>query len=98
MTEIYTGPELWIDPLSKEIGDQGVLLSDKIKYYVDKVRMIEPFDPNSLRPAGYILHVGDKYCIEDEDYFLSEGQKIKIPPNGLVYIRILKYNTNLLFS
>jgi len=39
--------------------EQGVLLSDKIEQYCSaNFKLIHPFDPKSLRPAGYDLRVG----------------------------------------
>jgi deoxycytidine triphosphate deaminase len=70
----------------------GILLSDRIRFYVDRVNLIHPFDEANLRPASYTLHVGSKYLdpgrsLEGD---LEERGEVVIPPNGLIYIRFLE--------
>lgn len=80
----------WKDPNTDVIG---VLLSDQIVYYVEKTKLIESDDweetkNDLLRPASYTLRVGKEYWIEGKTKTLKEGEKIVIPPCGLVYVRI----------
>jgi deoxycytidine triphosphate deaminase len=49
----------------------GVLLSHQIEYYANKYFMIQPFDRNKLKPAGYYLSVGKEYSINGEVKKLS---------------------------
>ncbi|MCH7500551.1 MAG: hypothetical protein IH886_11175, partial [Nitrospinae bacterium] len=66
----------------------GILLSDRIVYYVDKTEMIEGFNPDNLRPANYNLTVGDEYYLNDKIIPLKQGQEFIIPENGFAYIKI----------
>ncbi len=76
----------WVDPDPKS---QGVLLSDRIKFYVNKVGLIDPADfrPESLGPASYNLRVGDEYFHNDKKLKPRNGV-ILIPSNGLVYVKL----------
>lgn len=66
--------------------DHGVLLSDKIKHYVDNHRIIEPFDEGCLEPAGYKMRIGDHYYrgVIKED--LADGDHLIIDPYEVVVI------------
>ena len=75
---------LEFDPSPKE---SGVLLSDKIKFYVDTHRMIDPFCENSLEPAGYQMRVGEIYYHGDDKYDLLEGEYLEIKPYDVVVIQ-----------
>src|SRR3990167_9136780 len=81
--------DFWIDPDPQ--GELGILLSDRIKYYVQKVNLIYPFDETELRPASYTLHAGSEYLISLPGKLvagnLQEEKKVLIPTNGLIYIR-----------
>ncbi len=66
----------------------GVLLSDQIEHCVNIFRMIDPFNPRNLKPAGYELTVGDQYSVGGEVLPLAEGGKITIPPFQVVIIKI----------
>jgi hypothetical protein len=44
----------------------GVLLRDEILFYIRHCRLIWPFDPKNLKPAGYELTLGDEYFISGE--------------------------------
>ncbi len=95
---IYPGQHLWKDPLSDD--PPGILLSDRIAYYARRCKMIVPFEEKSLRPASYTLHVGDTYyygCATYKEYGnlkahkLGELELLRVPPNGLVYIKVKEY-------
>jgi deoxycytidine triphosphate deaminase len=75
----------WIDP---DQESHGVLLSDRIKFYVDKMRLIDPFDENSLNPASYNLHAGDLYYHNNKEKRADKNRKIMVPRNGLIYLRL----------
>lgn len=81
----------WIDP---EPGITGVLLSDRIRYYVEKINLIKPFNEKSLRPASYTLHVGDEFYCNDKQIYPDEKGEVPIHPNGLIYFK-LKEKLNL---
>lgn len=71
--------------------EQGVLLSDKIEQYCStNLKLIHPFDPNSLRPAGYDLRVGFNYAIAKERRSLSLGEKLTIGPYQVAVIQTLE--------
>ncbi len=68
-------------PEEDDLGTSGVLTSDEIKYYADKYKMIYPFDPNSLKPAGYELHLGKDCAIGGKRKKLSDSNpELEIPP------------------
>jgi deoxycytidine triphosphate deaminase len=83
--------DYWIDP---DPNSTGLLLSDRIKLYVEKVNLVRPFDDESLRPASYTLHAGKDYLLNLKDGMkegnLEEDKVVEIPPNGLIYIRFLE--------
>lgn len=79
--------ELWIDP---EPDSKGLLLSDRIVYYVKRVKLIEPFDPKYLRPASYTLRAGATYILNNREGNLAIEGSVSIPPNGLIYIQFLE--------
>ncbi len=80
--------DFWIDPDPHK--HSGLLLSDRIAFYVKKVHLIWPFDPKSLRPASYTLHAGHKYILNNKEGNLEEEGTVQIPPNGLIYIQFLE--------
>ncbi len=68
-------------PEKDDLGTSGVLTSDEIEYYAKKYKMIDPFDPKSLKPAGYELHLGEDYAIGGKRKKLSpENPELEIPP------------------
>ena len=71
------------DPLP---DDRGVLLSDKIEYYVNMYGMIQPFSKDSLEPAGYKMRVGGAYYHGREKHQLCEGEFLEIAPHDVVII------------
>lgn len=76
----------WIDP---DLESSGVLLSDRIIFYVEKVNLIHPFDEDSLEPASYTLHVGDEYYENDRLCEAKEG-KILFHKNSLIYLKLME--------
>jgi deoxycytidine triphosphate deaminase len=81
--------DFWIDPDPNE--SPGILLSDRIRFYVKKVNLVYPFDETELRPASYTLHAGTEYLISHPGKLvegdLERDGTVVIPPNGLIYIR-----------
>src|SRR5882762_2753758 len=80
--------DFWRDP--DPHGIPGILLSDRIRLYVDRANLIYPFDEAALRPAAYTLHVGSEYLMSLPGKRLVEGDlekegQVVIPPNGLIY-------------
>ena len=71
------------DPLPDCVG---VLLSDKIEYYVDTHGMIEPFSKNNLKPAGYRMRVGETYYYGHDRRALDEGEYLEIKPYDVAII------------
>jgi deoxycytidine triphosphate deaminase len=68
----------------------GVLLSDAIKYCIDKFDLIRPFDENNLKPANYKLTIGDEYAIGGAVAQLSDisGQnELRIAPFQVAVIK-----------
>jgi deoxycytidine triphosphate deaminase len=65
----------------------GVLLSDEIKRYVTRFRMIEPFEHSRLKPAGYELTIGDEFVLGGERKELNKDGEIRIPPFNVAVIK-----------
>lgn len=79
-------------PESDPLGPLGgaVLLSDEIERYVKEFRLIEPFNPDNLKPAAYELTVGDEYAVEGKIHSLSDESgedTITIAPFQVVIIK-----------
>ncbi len=77
--------KMWSDPDS---SFSGVLLSDRIAFYVEQVDLIAPFDKNCLKSASYKLHAGNVYYLEDKEYYVDDNAEITIPKNGLIYLQL----------
>jgi deoxycytidine triphosphate deaminase len=82
---------MWVDPDSS--NTQGVLLSDRIGFYVDKVRLIEPFTDANLGPASYDLTLGAEcwYAEHLKDTgqakrILSPGERLILRPNSITFV------------
>ena len=74
-------------------GRQAGLLSDQIRDYVVSGRMIEPFNPNKLKPAGYELSVGSLYSIGGKSHSLSDQlrrMRCAIKPFEVVIVQTLE--------
>ena len=67
----------------------GVLLSDKIeRYCAEDSRLIYPFDPGNLRPAGYDLTVGSLYAKGEQIFPLKRWGTFEIEPYSVAVIEI----------
>lgn len=80
-------PDLKTDNHSRKFG---VLLSDEIEFYVEEARLIDPFDHENLKPAGYELTVGDEAMLGGEYYSLGDSTqdgRLRIPPFEVVVIK-----------
>jgi deoxycytidine triphosphate deaminase len=86
MANDYSEKYRWEDP---DPNSTGVLLSDRIRFYVDRVKLIHPFYPDNLNAASYSLRASDTYY-ENEVLRKAENGRIRIPKNGLVYVRLLE--------
>ena len=73
-------------PSERSADEIGVLLSDRIKHYCLEYKLIDPFEPKFLRPAGYDLRVGRNYSICGERRALDDGMKLKIKPYQVAVI------------
>jgi deoxycytidine triphosphate deaminase len=74
-------------PTNDDLDTSGVLLRDEILYYQRKYDLIEPFEPDSLKPAGYELRVGDQYSVEGESKTLDRTGSIDIGPFEVAIIK-----------
>jgi deoxycytidine triphosphate deaminase len=86
----YAEEYLWSDP---DQGTHGILLSDRIQFYVEKVGLIEPFCATHLAPATYDLSLGLDcwYAQHARDSGrskreMSEGEDLIMEPNSIVYV------------
>ena len=71
------------------MGTGGVLLSDEIEYLAVKHKMIVPFNPDNLKPAGYELSLGPRFAKSGElgELYPEPGNdKLTIPPFEIVII------------
>ncbi len=65
----------------------AVLLCDKIKYYCNQNKLIDPFEEDLLKPASYHLRLGSKCRVNGEDKELSdEKPTLEIPPHGMAVV------------
>ncbi len=81
---------LWLDP---DVSSAGVLLSDRIHFYVDAVELISPFDEAKLGPASYDLTLGADCWYADHVEATGESKRVLAPnerlvlePNSIVYV------------
>lgn len=93
MTAFPTGHSEPLVPLEDDPcpDECGVLLRDRIKWYVDEHQMIDPFSEGSLEPAGYQMRVGRKYCHGCEEKELCEGEFLEIAPHDVVIIETTEH-------
>ncbi len=82
---MYEEKYKWLDPNPEA---KGVLLSDQIKFYAEKINLIEPFDEKNLRPASYTMHIGDEFYFNDRQIYPNNKGEIEIPSNGLIYFKL----------
>lgn len=67
----------------------GVLLSDKIERYCkEDSKLIDPFEPENLKPAGYDLTVGSFYAIGHQIFPLKRWESLAIEPYSVAVIEI----------
>ena len=85
---------MWLDP---DEGASGVLLSDRIQFYVDRVGLITPFEKESLGPASYDLRLGtlswDSSHSKESGLplrTLKPGEVLIIPPNSITFVSTLE--------
>ncbi len=74
----------FVDP---EPEATGVLLSDRIEYYVQHYEILvdkKDFKPLNLKPASYSLTLGNEYYYDGKFYKLDQNAELRIPPNALV--------------
>jgi deoxycytidine triphosphate deaminase len=73
--------------------EPGVLLSDRIKDCVDRYRMIDPFNPENLKPAAYELSVGEIYSVGGNVHPLGPEvgkRELRIKPFEVAIIQTLE--------
>jgi|GEM_PF-1352041 len=73
-------------PYDLDADRRSVLLSDQIQYYRDRFKLIDPWDPTCLRPAGYDLRVGSNASIGGENKVLKDFESIRIGPYQVAVI------------
>lgn len=74
----------WLDP---DPDTRGMLSADRIQFYVQQARMIDPFDPARLKPASYALTLGPTYLVDDELHHLTPlNPTLRIPRNSIVFV------------
>lgn len=74
---------LWEDPDSDSLG---LLLSDRIQFYVKKACLIDPFEPKNLGPASYDLRLGETFYKDGKVQTLKTGEVLTLPPNDIVFV------------
>lgn len=84
--------EEWPCPTNDERhGRSGaVLLSNEIRYYAEKYRMIEPFEMENLKPAGIYLTLGPVYSMGGKMQELEKKpgkDELIIPPFQVAIIK-----------
>ncbi len=74
---------LWNDP---DPDTRGVLLSDRIQFYAQRVRLINPLNTKNLRPASYNLSLGKQFYKEGKVQQLNNGDILTLPPNDIIFV------------
>ena len=80
-------PYFEMDPCDRGCA---VLLGNRVKSYSDRFRLIDPLEPNNLRPAGYDLRVGDNYTEHGQEFTLNSGGSMTIKPFEVAIIQTLE--------
>ena len=70
--------------------EQGVLLSNRIKTYVCRHSMIDPFCEANLEPAGYQMRVGERYFRGSQEGKLQDDSTLEIRPYEVVIIETIE--------
>jgi deoxycytidine triphosphate deaminase len=65
-------------------------LRDEIEFYANNHKMIHPFKPKNLKPAGYELSVGEIFAMDGKVTELRPGEKLAIPPFSVAVIQTLE--------
>jgi deoxycytidine triphosphate deaminase len=91
ITKKHESRILWDDP--DENICSGVLLSDRIRFYVEEIDLIAPFEEKNLGPASYDLRLGRTCWFSTHakesglaSKTLTDGEVLTIPPNSIVFI------------
>src|SRR5260370_38865252 len=66
--------------------EKGILLSDRIKHYCERYKLVSPFDIEHLRPAAYALTVGRRCSIGGEQNAVDHGLPLEIGPYQVAII------------
>jgi len=81
---------MWSDP---EPNVFGILLSDRIAYYAEKIGLVSPFLHEHLGPASYDLSLGSECWYSDHTKetgqakrMLQQGEALIIPPNSIIFV------------
>jgi len=74
-------------PHHRPAEECGVLLSDRIQHYCDKYQLIDPFERENLKPAGYDLTVGRNYSRSGQQLALDDGMELVIGPYQVAIIQ-----------
>jgi deoxycytidine triphosphate deaminase len=72
------------------LNTHGVLLSNEIKFYVNKFKLIDPFEEKNLDPAAYKLTIGTEYKIggQKKKLYSEPGKdEIELKPFQVVIIQ-----------
>jgi len=85
--------DYWIDP--DPAVSAGLLLSDRILFYCQRVLLVWPYDQRFIEPASYTLHAGREYLVSTESGQIESRNleidgKVIVPPNGLIYIQFFE--------
>lgn len=82
---------MWTDP--DTTVSAGILLSDRIRFYVEAVSLISPFEQSRLGPASYDLTVGNEFAYHENvaatgevTRKLSPDEQLVIQPNSIVFV------------
>ncbi len=73
-------------PYDLDPNRMGVLLSDEIEYYRNRFLLIDPWDPECLRPAGYDLRVGSNFSIGGVNDRIKDFESFTIQPYQVAVI------------
>src|SRR6266702_3936681 len=66
-------------PTSHRERPHGVLLSDEIEFYCQHFKLLNPYNPDNIKPANYELRVGLNYSVAGKNHPLKIGESLTIP-------------------
>ena len=82
---------MWLDPDTS--SSSGVLLSDLIRFYAERVNLIDPFNDSNLAPASYDLTLGIECWYSqhlrdtgEPKRILTPGEQLILPPNSITFV------------